>query len=321
MFIMKKLLLIAAIVGVALAGCSKDKDVLPKGNGTESSPYLIHNAAQLKALANEVNAGNDKSGVYYKLAANINLSAYSTGEGWTPIGSYPNAFSGNFDGGGYIVSNLKITINASNKGLFGYITDGVVKNLGVKGSVNTAGTHDAYSTGGIAGVITGTTKIEHCYWMGDVSGDSFVGGIVGNVGGNFSGGQVAHCYATGVISGKSQVGGIAGSNDGSVTWCVALNEKILRTGTYPYYLFGRVVGVTGTTSTLGNNVAWNNMELPDGITATSDLNGTHGMSVAYGLITQASSYELYCPTPPWTRANGKLPGLGGKTEDMPVYIY
>ena len=319
---MKNLLLIAAIAALALTGCSSK---VVTQDGTQEFPFLISTAAQLKQLADEVNSGDDTRGKYYKLTADISLSDYQSGEGWTPIGGMINhanwSFFDHFDGGGHVISDLKI-VNPNNWnqdiGLFGYIGNGnegsgSIRNLGVKGTVD-AGNRDF--VGGIVGRLSG--KMEHCYWMGNVTGNENVGGCVGY---SLSNASISHCWATGAVTGRKHVGGIVGYQRGiSVYLCVALNEKIARTPPGSTEItFGRVVGKKED-GTHTSNVAWNNMPLPAGVPFTNDLNGKDGMSVGILLIRQASSYELYCPTPPWTREDTKLPGLGGRTVDIPSYI-
>jgi hypothetical protein len=49
------------------------------GSGTESDPYLISNGAQLAKLAQDVNGGNNYSGKYFRLTADIMLN---NTEGW-----------------------------------------------------------------------------------------------------------------------------------------------------------------------------------------------------------------------------------------------
>ena len=57
------------------------------GSGTESDPYLILNPIQLNQLRNFLN----KSGVYFKLMADIDLTEFIDDEypsqGWLPIGN------------------------------------------------------------------------------------------------------------------------------------------------------------------------------------------------------------------------------------------
>ena len=66
--------------------------------------YSISTAAELKKLADMTNSGKVTGGEFV-LGANIDLSAYSTGEGWTPIGDANNmiSFDGTFDGNGYVI--------------------------------------------------------------------------------------------------------------------------------------------------------------------------------------------------------------------------
>lgn len=118
------------------------------GSGTESDPYLITSAADLKGLANQVNNGNNYSGDYFKLTTDIDLA----GKEWTPIGyrsinkvnkgtvtpSKDNndirAFSGTFNGNGHSISNLYIVAGSgSTYGLFGYVKGGKICNLNLDG--------------------------------------------------------------------------------------------------------------------------------------------------------------------------------------------
>ncbi len=62
--------------------------------------------------------------------------------------------------------------------------------------------------GGLAGENEST--ITNCYSMGSVSGDYYVGGVVGY---NDDDSMVAHCYSTGIVVGVNDVGGVVGYND------------------------------------------------------------------------------------------------------------
>ena len=80
------------------------------GSGTEADPYLIEDAADLKAFRDKVNA-EDNSTLCAKLTANIDLN----NESWTPINSksgyVTTAYSGTFDGAGHTITNLNVTGN------------------------------------------------------------------------------------------------------------------------------------------------------------------------------------------------------------------
>lgn len=185
------------------------------GEGTEESPYLIPDAQTLKTFRDYVNEGNNFAGKYVKLTADINLN----NETWTPIGNYGNYnydlhFDGSFDGGGYAISNLKVTSKYSNQGLFGCLKGGTIKNLSVFGSVYGYG-----GVGGIAGRNEGGS-ITDCSFSGSVtcSNASLAGGITGD---NY--GTIMNCRSEGqvTLSGSlaSDAGGIAGKNEGNISGC------------------------------------------------------------------------------------------------------
>ena len=188
--------------------------------------FEIFTASQLSGLAELANQGDSFKGKTITLEADIDLSAYgkeyNDGEGWVPIGvTAPDAvFSGIFDGGGYTVTNLYIDSDRYiYAGLFGYVLQGTVKNLGVNHATinihNASSSDSTYHVGGLAAnVVKG--EIADCYFEGDISVDSgggneYIGGVVG---GSYYG-VVRGCRSTGSVSGSSEYftngGGIAGS--------------------------------------------------------------------------------------------------------------
>ena len=56
--------------------------------------------------------------------------------------------------------------------------------------------------------------ITNCYSTGSVSGNKWVGGLVGV---NNYYGTITNCYSTGSVSGKYNVGGLVGRMDGTIT--------------------------------------------------------------------------------------------------------
>ena len=106
---------------------------LPSWMLSDASTIYITTAQQLKQLADEVNAGDSKSGKTVLLMNDIDLSVYPN---WSPIGTLnlnwsdvSRPFSGVFDGQNHTISNLTCT-SATNgyAGLFGNF-DGTVQNL------------------------------------------------------------------------------------------------------------------------------------------------------------------------------------------------
>jgi len=257
------------------------------GDGTSTNPYQIADHTHLKALTDYVDAGSGSTnGVYYKLMNDIDLSAYSAGEGWMPIGKSGSSsfnFCGNFDGNGKKVKNLTINRPTYDEsvGLFGNTNGAAVNNLGVEGC-NITGN---YAVGGLVGSNRNNSTITNCYVVGNVSGNEYVGGLVGykdnstistsfsaaTVNGNmyvgglvgFNGNStITNCYATGNVSGgigggDALVGGLVGrswGNTPSITYCYATGN-VSGAGN----CVGGLVGNNVDVGTIQNCVAANNL--------------------------------------------------------------
>ena len=285
------------------------------GDGTQGNSYLISTAAQLAKLAELVNdpvtnaqfGGKD---VYYKLTDNLDLSSYGAdntdfngGKGWLPIGDCPPGgsthFGGTFDGNYYTITGLYINDSTKiRRGLFGYIYDGTVQNLGLK-NVNITG---GESVGGIAGIMSG--KLENCYVSGKIYGTWFVGGIAGSVHGSLQ-----NCYSAGSVAGTQYVGGIVGAvysslkncystasviisayyaggiagiiyGTGTIKNCAALNPKVSASA-----VVGRVAGSVNSGGTLSGNRAFSGM-IGGGSAKTAD--GTDGADISAEEINTAA---------------------------------
>ena len=164
-----------------------------------------------------------------------NRIIWTTGEGWHPIGDSSNAFTGQFEGNGYTISNLMISRpDTEDIGLFGFAKDGAeIANVGLL-NVRITGNEDvgglvgenggtitnSYVTGSIAGDgediggLVGQNVgggITNSYVAGSVSGDYSTGGLVGD-----NEGDITNGYATGSVSGDSELGGLVGANEGDI---------------------------------------------------------------------------------------------------------
>lgn len=223
------------------------------GSGTESDPYQISTAAQLKRFRDIVNGTGGQTqnrGAYAVLTANIDLN----NEPWTPIGNYTAGnqiyYEGTFDGGGHTISGLNVTGEFVYAGLFGTVKDGTIKSLTVAGKVSPSnpqcivGGIVGYASnavikncsnhcsvtgrttsiiGGIAGFNVDDAKIIDCYNVGTICSAEFVevgGGIVGH-----NAGTISNCYNVGTVSipNSTSVGEIVGNNHGTVENCYYLN--------------------------------------------------------------------------------------------------
>jgi hypothetical protein len=181
-----------------------------------ASTFTIYNADELAGLAQLVNDdGILFEGKTVKLGGNIGLArlygeTYNDGKGWIPIGTGDNPFRGVFDGNGKMIGGLYInTFNTyySRAGLFGYIWDGTVKNLGVE-DVNITG---GIEVGGVVGEHIYDGIIENCYVTGKIHSN---GGVAGGIAG--SSGKIINCHTSAAVSASRRgisAGGVAGTGN------------------------------------------------------------------------------------------------------------
>ena len=251
------------------------------GSGTSTAPYEIDTPMRLALLAKLVNAGTApyaNAGIYYELTSDINLDVapYNSGTGWTPIGLGNYGFKGHFYGNNHIVSGLYINnTSLASAGLFGYITNGTVRNVGVKGGIVTGKRY----VGGVAGYLNGSS-IVNCYAASTVTGNDATGGIVGYLVNS----SVTNCYAAGTVNGSNYVGGVVGEmNIGTITNCYAMNTV---NGS------NRVGGVAGDVNGFGYSKV-TNCYVTGTVSGNSSVGGVagyvfYGSSVAYCVALNSS---------------------------------
>jgi len=232
------------------------------GSGTEADPYRVATAVQL----NRVRDYPDKRFVQ---TADIDLSGYSSGEGWEPI----IGFTGFFDGGGYTISNLTINRPETNDvGLFG-TSAGTITNASLI-SVNVIGMNNV---GGLVGDNAGGV-ITNSSVAGNVIGNTtWFGGVGGLVGTNSSWGSISVSFSTASVSGNYYVGGLVGDNSaGSVTNCYATGSV-----TAAQQYAGGVAGSSALSPSLVNNCY-----ATGPVTAPSYAGGLTGSGAATGYYDQ-----------------------------------
>ena len=97
------------------------------GSGTSDDPYLIEDAADLRAFRDLVNSG--RRTICGKLVNDINLNpgitfnsdgSYDGGtpDSWTPIATAASAYNGTFDGNNKTVSGVYINVTTTYQGFF-----------------------------------------------------------------------------------------------------------------------------------------------------------------------------------------------------------
>ena len=175
------------------------------------------------------------------------------GQGWQPIGTPSNPFTGTFDGQGYEVGDLFINRPAERDvALFGAVgEEGVIQNITV---VNADVTGQWY-VGNLVGTHYGT--VSNSSSSGNVTGEGYIGGLVGG-----NGGIVNSSYSTGNLTGDSHVGGLVGGNAGTIS-----NS----------YSTGRVTGDSHVGGLVGGNAGTiSNSYSAGGVIGNSDVGGLVG---------------------------------------------
>jgi filamentous hemagglutinin family protein len=216
----------------------------------------------------------------YVLGANIDAAAISTGTGFTPIGTATTAFSGTFDGLGHTISNLTIkrpTIDYV--GLFGHVAAGsVIRNVGLVGGSVSGNNY----VGGLVGVNTGTVSNSYStVSVSSVNGQN-VAGLVGT-----NNGTISNSYATGNVSGNTNAGGLVGQNAGLINTSFATGSV---TGSAVSSVIGGLAGNNLSGGVISNSYATGGV---NGFTSVGGLVGRNigGMvnnSYATGSVSGSS---------------------------------
>ena len=245
--------------------------VLPEGDGTESSPYLIASLNNLLWLS-ENSVHWDK---YYLQTADINASGTETwndGQGWSPIGNNSYVFTGNYDGDSHSITGLYINRPEYDYvGMFGIASTAVIKNLKLL-SANVVG---ASTTGALIGQTSEAT-IQNCFVEGTVKGNDYLGGLIGNLN---TGNVLTDCASLTTVEGGYNVGGLVGNAYlSSISRCSS-NSNIVASS----YRVGGLVGVFNN-STLEHSFS------KGVVTGTYYLGGLVGSSLNGSTIT--SCYSL-----------------------------
>lgn len=216
------------------------------GSGTYNDPYIIEDAADLKAFAALLDENADNLGICAKVADGV-ASIDVSDETWQPMPANVKDTDGNdagytgvFNGNG---ATIKLNVDKSadtsgnNVGLFSIIGNGgEVNNVTTDGSITgkkyvggICGTNEGtisncnnkadvkatlYYAGGIAGYCESSGKIQFSGAMtnsGKINSSGYIGGIVGECKGSIEG--AGELQNTGVIDGGmyyQYTGGIAG---------------------------------------------------------------------------------------------------------------
>lgn len=206
------------------------------GNGTAADPFQISTADDLNVLSYVSDDDIMRSSAYVQ-TADIDL----TGVAFTPISTLDIPFTGTYDGGGHVISNLNVSTEGANAGLFGYLRDATVKNIDIQSATVNAGANYA---GAVAGVLNGGSIIgcrvdENSVITAAARG---AGGIVGFV----RNGTIDRCASHACMTAGTDIaGGIAGYLNTNA----ATQEILVINCTFePVYKNGKMAAATLQTS-------------------------------------------------------------------------
>ena len=194
-------------------GCSQvDISYSVGEDGSINNPYKIDTICRLQGIQGNLTA-------HYKLVENLDATEaglWNNGSGFIPIGDNDAGFSGTFDGNSMSISNLTISRASPRVGLFRKLgSDGEIRDLNLVDLNVTGDTIVGGMVGESRGVIDGGTL------NGSVAGRYQVGGLVGLLS---SGGEIRNISLENVqvtearaFNGRGMViGGLAGESQGII---------------------------------------------------------------------------------------------------------
>lgn len=203
-----------------------------EGKGTEEEPFLISSYEDLSRLRDCVDIGVNYEEQYFEQTEDI---YFPDGVNWNPIGDLEHAFSGIYDGGGHVISN--VYCDDQYAGIFSLLA-GEVRNLGIESGEFDGETIGSITSHGIAGA-----KIVNCYNKACVEGKYRAGGLVDNFPG-----EILFSWNFGKVSGKpgAVVAGICSYGSPKIRYCYSTAETELvnvRTFRGELYESGRIENV------------------------------------------------------------------------------
>ena len=254
-----------------------------KGDGKVGNPYIITKAEELAWFRDQVNSGNnyicakisddvaviDMSTVCHAADKSQNLEELS----WEPIGKndYGYQYCGTFDGNGKTITNLYINASQNNVGLFGYTSEGTIKNLTFEYA-------NVTNTGVFTGILVGhpdasnlrNIKISNTC---QIKGGKETGGIAGNFDGN-----AYNCVNYATVQGNNRVGGLFG-------YCSVENSSITTCANYG--------NVTATSTDAGGLVGYFISGTIQDCANYGDVKGTERVAGMAGYVSKGKIQNVF----------------------------
>ncbi|MBR5036627.1 MAG: hypothetical protein IKX69_05520, partial [Prevotella sp.] len=297
------------------------------GNGSESNPYQIRSAGALAYLAREVNNGTSFNGVYFVIAADIDLGYAPSGTAltWVPIGCTTNPTSDNAlvfkgtitngtdaNGKPYEIKGMTIkavgTGTTNCFGLFGALR-GTVDGLVLRNSkIFIDQTSDEYYSGAVCGYVGVTSPATVSTRYGTVknciaeqttieaessNSGTCIGGLAGFATLDISEVKANLAKSTMYLTGPMNAGGVVGMTYWELMDCHAVVDMTVTNTSADNCYVGGVIGQTRSSNR--NSSYYNRLAC---CTASGEIRGNGEQIIMGGMIGRAQDYLMmdYCTT-------------------------
>ena len=222
-------------------------------------------------------------------------------EGWTGVGTAESPFKGQFNGGGYEITNLKNT----SAGLFAYCEGATIQNVVLGMGCSLYFDKEYTGLGGAFGGIVSVakeTKVTDCQFNGamDFAGTNdndepaYVGGVVGYADENTTvtksrmGGKIVITSSS--TATDSYVGGVVGMSYGTVTNNEMSGEIVAQTGNI--LTVGGIASAIPAETKVGSNSFMGTLTMASGATSQMIFGGLYGKILADRTFDKASDKSV-----------------------------
>lgn len=268
--------------GLDLTAKLQPKNLQKLGKGTKEEPFRVQRVKDLYAVDDYIReTGN--SNIYILQTDTIDVG----NENFTPLASSVESFEGHYDGGGYVIKNMKVTDNnGAAVGLFRNVS-GTVERLGIVNSTvkgNAAGA----SVGTLAGRLSKGGQVRYCYVTAN-SITAGTGGLAGAMVGELADTScVEFSYAYNNEVNGAQHGAVAGRSSDSakqslVFYDLPNTESSFRSGEICYQLNG----------SKSDNTVWRQTIGTDSLPV---LDSSHGVVYYHRVVSNNSLQIVYTNT-------------------------
>lgn len=268
--------------GLELTAKLQSKNLQKLGKGTKEEPFRVQRVTDLYAVDDYIR-GTGNSNIYILQTATIDAG----NEDFTPLASSVESFEGHYDGGGYVIKNMKVTDNnGAAVGLFRNVS-GTVERLGIVNSTvkgNAAGAR----VGAIAGRLSKGGQVRNCYAT-DNSITAGTGGLAGAMVGELADtSRIESSYAYSNEVNGAQHGAVAGRSSDSAKQNLVFydqpnTESSFRSGEICYQLNG----------SKSDNTVWRQTIGTDNLPV---LDSSHGVVYYHRVVSNNSLQIVYTNT-------------------------